>query len=267
MKNFFKTIKQKILPAKILEKEIVAVIASYNNKDWYKKNLDSIFNQKYDNYKVIYIDDCSKDGTAELVKEYIKLKNQEHRTTLIKNLKNQGATANRFKGSTMANDNAIVVIIDGDDWLAHNRVFKYINKIYSTTYCWLTYGQFRRYPSNKVGHCKNLDKNQDFRKMDQWYASHLRTYYSWLFKKVKKEDLMFNGSFLSVTGDAAEMLPMLEMAKKHIQFIDKVLYIYNQSHEFNDFKIFPKEQIAMFEYIKSKNPYKELNEVSRLTFR
>ena len=31
------------------EKEFVIVAASYNNKDWYKRNLDSIFKQQYGN--------------------------------------------------------------------------------------------------------------------------------------------------------------------------------------------------------------------------
>jgi len=53
------------------EKPIVLIVASYNNTQWYKWNLDSIFNQKYKNYHVIYIDDCSKDDTYELVKNYI----------------------------------------------------------------------------------------------------------------------------------------------------------------------------------------------------
>jgi glycosyltransferase involved in cell wall biosynthesis len=38
----------------------------------YKRNLDSIFHQDYDNYKVYYVDDNSEDRTAELVKNYIR---------------------------------------------------------------------------------------------------------------------------------------------------------------------------------------------------
>jgi glycosyltransferase involved in cell wall biosynthesis len=60
--------------ADIAEKNIVIVTASYNNKDWYKQNLDSVFVQKYQNYRLIYIDDCPPDGTYELVKEYVEQK-------------------------------------------------------------------------------------------------------------------------------------------------------------------------------------------------
>ena len=46
----------------------VIVIPSYNNAQWYKRNLDSVFAQTYKNFSVIYLDDCSPDGTGQLVK-------------------------------------------------------------------------------------------------------------------------------------------------------------------------------------------------------
>jgi glycosyltransferase involved in cell wall biosynthesis len=38
----------------------------------YKRNLDSILQQNYTNYKVYYIDDYSTDKTGEFVEKYIK---------------------------------------------------------------------------------------------------------------------------------------------------------------------------------------------------
>jgi len=40
--------------------------------DRYKRNLNSIFQQDYTNYKVFYVDDNSEDNTAQLVKDYVK---------------------------------------------------------------------------------------------------------------------------------------------------------------------------------------------------
>ena len=70
------------------EKPIVIIVPSRNNNELfegterYKLNLDSIFNQDYENYRVIYIDDCSSDGTADLVESYIQEKGQAGRVTL-----------------------------------------------------------------------------------------------------------------------------------------------------------------------------------------
>ena len=45
------------------------MVPSYKNAKTmlYKRNLDSIFMQNYTNYKVIYIDDNSPDGTGQFV--------------------------------------------------------------------------------------------------------------------------------------------------------------------------------------------------------
>jgi hypothetical protein len=49
------------------EKPIVVITASYNNKQWCRLNVNSIVNQKYTNWRLIYIDDCSTDTTPDIV--------------------------------------------------------------------------------------------------------------------------------------------------------------------------------------------------------
>src|SRR5579862_6844435 len=87
---------QEMHTSSIPERDFVVVIASYNNKDWYQANLDSVFSQNYSHYRVIYIDDCSPDGTAKFVEEYIKARGLEHKVTLIKNTVRQRALANLY---------------------------------------------------------------------------------------------------------------------------------------------------------------------------
>ena len=110
---------------------IVVVVASYNNKNYYKKNLRSIFNQKYSNYRVIYIDDKSTDGTKELVKNYAKKHKQLQRFTFIENNNRQLALANIYNAVLSCNGDEIVALVDGDDSLASNDVFEYLNHLYS----------------------------------------------------------------------------------------------------------------------------------------
>ena len=50
--------------------EITIIIPAYNESSTLRKCLDSIKNQDYKNFKVIVVDDCSKDGTSTIVKEY-----------------------------------------------------------------------------------------------------------------------------------------------------------------------------------------------------
>jgi CDP-glycerol glycerophosphotransferase len=48
-------------------------ILSYNNEPYnrYKANLDSVFQQNYENYFVVYVNDVSSDRTGELVQKYM----------------------------------------------------------------------------------------------------------------------------------------------------------------------------------------------------
>jgi len=79
------------------EKHIVVVVPSYNNKKWYKKNLDSFFNQNYKNCEMIYIDDFSPDDTGNLVEKYVKENEKENKVRVIKNKERLYRLANLYK--------------------------------------------------------------------------------------------------------------------------------------------------------------------------
>jgi glycosyltransferase involved in cell wall biosynthesis len=216
-------------------RKFVVVTASYNNIKYVSDYLESIFSQKCNEKefilkRVIYYDDCSDDGTGEFVEEYKKKFDPKDKLRVIRNNKRVGAHENIYNAIHSCADDEIVLIVDGDDCLFGNDVLVYLNEVYSDPDVWITYGQFKRYPSNTIGFCKKIPDNiiatNSFRSY-RWVTSHLRTFYAWLYKRIKKEDLMVNGKFVQVCGDVAIMYPMLEMAGFHSRFIDKVLYLYN----------------------------------------
>lgn len=258
-----------INPCKAIpEKRIVIVCASYNNKSWYKKNLNSIFFQKYKNYHLVYIDDCSMDKTGEMVQEYVKALGQQRRVTLIKNSSREGSLANHYKAIHSCDDNAIIVSLDGDDWFAHNNVLNLINEAYTFNDIWMTYGQHIKYPSNALGNGapipKDIIETGTFRKMFPFPFSPVRTFYAWLFKKIDKRDLLDdNGKFFAMAGDVAIMFPIVEMAKDHFMFIPDVIYIYNRANPINDCKISREQQHKTSVFIREKRSrYKPLRDAS-----
>src|SRR3990170_300391 len=133
------------------EKQIIVVIPSYNNITWYKRNLDSMINQAYTNWHAYYIDDCSTDGTAQAVERYIKENNADKKITLIKNSQRVGALHNIYTTISKCPDAAIMVMIDGDDWLPNNTVLSTVNGYYTDPNVWMTYGQYQIYPGGGIG--------------------------------------------------------------------------------------------------------------------
>ncbi len=219
------------------EKRIVVVTASYNNKKWYKRHLNSIFDQKYDNWHLIYTDDCSPDGTGNLVEEHIAARGFQDKVTLIKNKERKGSPlANQYPAIMSCKDDDIIAILDGDDFFADDGVLAYLNEVYADGTVWITYGQFREYPSNSLGFCRPYPRHITQRNAYREYQhtpSHLRSYYAGLFKKIRLEDLFYEGEFFKACCDMSTMLPMIEMAGSHHKFISRVMVTYNGANDLN----------------------------------
>ena len=54
---------------------VSVVFTSYNHKEYLEQALDSLINQTYQNLEIIIIDDCSTDGSQEILKKYEHFEN------------------------------------------------------------------------------------------------------------------------------------------------------------------------------------------------
>lgn len=236
----------------IIEKKLVVVIPSFNNALVYKKNLDSLFEQEYDNWEAIYIDDISPDNTGDLVEEYIKACGMGHKVKLIKNKVRSLAMANIYRAVHMCADDDIVLTLDGDDWFSHTKVLSLINELYQDPNVWLTYGSYIDWPEPEpevIEHWmtnfggfgnrptpQHVIDNNSFRSFIGC-TGQLRTFYAWLFKQIKLEDIMYNSDFFPMTYDVAMMVPMHEMAHGRFKYVSDIIYIHNLDTPLNDHKV------------------------------
>ena len=241
-----------------VEKLIIIIVPSYNNIKFYKKNLDSIRKQTYSNYRVLYIDDCSTDGTAQAVEEYIQLWDLKDKICLIKNTNRHGALYNHFMATHCCPNDAIILTLDGDDWLPDkSTVLTYINMVYQDPNIWMTYGQFEEYPSGKKGLCKKLPdgiKHLHAYRDYNWVTSHLRTYYAGLFKAIPVGYFIKKGSFLGSASDLAIMFALLELSGGRALFIDDILYTYNTTNVNSDCRTRVLEQLNNDYWVRSRVP-------------
>lgn len=108
-----------------MEKKYISVIVPcYNCEEYIEENIESIFNQTYEKFKVIYIDDGSEDNTLKILKEYEK---KDRRIKVI-HTENKGVAAARNLGITKAKGNYIT-FIDADDYIDT----KYLETLYKNT--------------------------------------------------------------------------------------------------------------------------------------
>lgn len=108
-----------------LEKQpkVSIIMGIYNCEATLKESIESIINQTYTNWELIMCDDCSKDNTFKIAKEYAD--KYKDKIKLIKNEKNLtlGPTLNRcielVEGKYIARQ-------DGDDLSVENRLEKQV---------------------------------------------------------------------------------------------------------------------------------------------
>lgn len=241
------------------------IIPVYNSENWIQSCMKSVYNQEYQNWSAVLINDASTDQTLDKIIHFIKdiPEKEQHKKDKFRVLdrdKNVGALENIVCGINLIceDDEDIIVLLDGDDWLASSDVLTYLNQIYQNE-IWLTYGQYISSTYKTVGMNKNLTMNtNEYRDgKEYWCTSHLRTFKYKIWKQIKNEDLRDNnGNYYSMAWDLAIMYPLIEMSgNQRIKFIEKILYVYNDSNPINDGKKNPRLQINLAREIKNKRKY------------
>ncbi len=92
---------------------ISVALASYNGEKYLKEQIDSILNQSFSDIELVICDDCSKDSTVEIVREYCK---KDSRVKLFINEKNLGFKKNFEKAISLCNGEYIALSDQDDIW-------------------------------------------------------------------------------------------------------------------------------------------------------
>lgn len=245
------------------------ITPSYNNADWIEYNLASILNQTYSNYEVLYIDDASTDSTYEKVTSVVgNLPNW----TVVRNQINKGAVVNYFIESNayLDNNDDIVIHLDGDDWFIDETVLEKLNNFYNQHDCWMSYGGFVAWygddklelPRSQSTPYSDFVHDHKLYRRDDWRASHLRTFKTFLLKALDTEDLksLIDNQYYWHASDLAFQFPYLEMCPKDkIGVVDFYTHVYNQAGA-NLIRTREREAVDNTKYeieIRNRKHYKE----------
>ncbi|MFD3157169.1 glycosyltransferase [Haloimpatiens sp. FM7330] len=108
-------VKDKTLP------KVSVLIPAYNKKKFLKEAIESVLKQDYENLEIIISDDCSTDGTDQMMKEYKKYKKIKY----YRNIKNLNAVKNSYRLLHELATGEYVLILSDDDYLVDDN---YISK-------------------------------------------------------------------------------------------------------------------------------------------
>ncbi len=239
----------------MINNRLVFIIPFRNVKDYIEQCAKTIISQSYKNWIAIFCDDASTDETVKNIpndNRFIIRKNGE-RLTALPNIHNGIIESN-------LNDEDIICILDGDDFLVRSDAANIINDLYQDSTL-LTYGQYV-WPNGSVGHCKPYTEAEfkNLRKGGYW-ASHIRTFKYKLYRELINQDPNLNcfknknGDFYTITYDVAIMTPLMEIAGfKNVKFNPNPVYYY-RIHQQNDHFVDPILQKSVADEIFAKTPF------------
>ena len=134
----------------IEHKAFVVVIYAHNQALWCERALSSVFEQDYDHYRVVFVDDGSIDETSARAKKFIVDNNQEDKVILIRNEAKLGEDACLERVIDTCLDREIAIPLDANNWLSSPLVFNALNGAYQNPDVWSCSGQGIGYPSYDI---------------------------------------------------------------------------------------------------------------------
>lgn len=241
-------------------RSFVIFICAFNDGAFVERTLRSVFSQVYDNYRLIYIDDASTDGSFDLARDAISQSKESLRATVVHNTQRLGLLANLVRAVQVCQDQDVVVVLHPQDFLSHEWVLNLLNQYYADPDLWLTYSQYREFPTYHLGSARSYQQSEwGHLRQAPFSATHLQTFAAALFKRIKESDLLYQGAFLPQAADVAFMMPMLEMAQDHFQFIPEILTVSHRQDTLED----REQQIRCERYVRGLNPYAPLMSLTK----
>lgn len=150
--NYGKEWEKLLQPIEKKDYKYSIIIPNYNNEAYLEKCINSILNQTYKNYEIIFIDDVSTDNSVKIAKKLLK----GHKVIELNRKRYNGGTRN--VGILEATGDYIICI-DSDDWLKNNKVIETINdNLYGEDVMFLG---FELYKNGKEGVSPFIPEHKD----------------------------------------------------------------------------------------------------------
>jgi len=105
----------------VVEDLVSIIIPVYNAEKYIKQTIETIKGQVYGNWEAVFVDDCSTDKSAEIIK-----KDVSNKIKLIKLNKNSGPAIARNIGIEVS-EGKYVCFLDADDLWKKDKLEKQIN--------------------------------------------------------------------------------------------------------------------------------------------
>lgn len=239
------------------KKKLVSIIMTcYNGQRYLRKAVQSILNQTYKNWELIFYNNCSSDKSENIIRSYQDKRIKYFKTENLKSLgKIRNLAFNKAKGTYVA-------FLDVDDYWHKEKLklqtIKFAsNKKIDVIYCNLNKKIDHKIINNRInfekGYCQNkiIKSYIDMKPLTSWLTLMVKK------KSIKKLNYPFDEK-LHITSDFDLIIRLSEFA--YFDYIPKILCTY-RVHGSNESKNKMRE-ISELAYLLKK--YKKNQEIDKI---
>lgn len=101
---------------------VSVIIVNYNGQKWLKKCFDSLLNQTYKNFEIIFVDNNSSDDSIE----FLEKNHKDKRIKIIKHKENSGFAGGNNIGIKEA-EGEYVLLLNNDTWVKKSFIQDIVN--------------------------------------------------------------------------------------------------------------------------------------------
>lgn len=98
------------------------IMPAYNAEKTIKESINSVLSQTYENFELIVVNDCSRDNTEEIIKEFESCDSRVH---YYKNEANSGVSYTRNRGVKLAKGD-FIAFLDSDDMWTETKLWEQV---------------------------------------------------------------------------------------------------------------------------------------------
>lgn len=210
----------------------VIIAPTYNAEKTARQALLSLAAQRYDNWKLIVVDDMSTDDTARTILQLGAALNISSKIEYVFNKEKKWEVANVIEGLKRCQDTDIICRLDMDDYLTENDAFAILDNCYTNNptldVIWTAHRWFEGDQVTNMNISAALPKGAD-PYTHPWVSSHFKTFRKSLLNNVKDENFRGqDGNYFKRIGDQTFMLPALKNARDWL-YIPMCMYGYRCS--------------------------------------
>lgn len=215
---------------KKINPKVSILVPIYGVEKYIEKCAISLMEQTYQNIEYIFVNDCTKDGSIDILKNVIeRFPNRKDKVRIISHERNRGLSAARNTGvDTCSGD--YLMHVDSDDWLDLNAVNSLVEFVQTNPTQIVLFANYSVYKDKTIqNHCQQVGKDEYIKSvlMHSTPASIWNKFYNAQFYKTS--------GIRSVEGlnhgEDYVVVPRLVHKAETFAVLDMPLYYYNQMNE------------------------------------